>query len=220
MDTFIKTVKNIVVSFILLGIAFGAGYYVAKHYPPAEAEVVEQAEEEEFDLELPGEVEKTVVTVDEVEAKILEIGELASAEGEYTVTKGRDYTRYVLDDYAVPGTTSHVELTCTGIVKAGYALKDVTVKVDNDSQKIYVSLPEAEILSNEILWGDDMISEEKNSILNPLEFEQYKTIIAEIKEEGLQKAEEEGLYDTVEENAKNLITNFLGCFADYEVEYM
>lgn len=215
-----KTVKNIFITLVLLAVAFGAGYYTAKHYPPVEPEIVEQTEEEEFDLELPGEVEKTIVTVDEVEAKILEIGELASAEGDYTVTKGRDYTRYVLDDYAVPGTTSHIELTCTGIVKAGYEMKDVTVKVDNDSQKIYVSLPEARILSNEILWGDDMISEEKNNILNPLEFEQYKGLIAEIKDEGLQKAEGEGLYDTVEDNAKNLITNFLGCFADYEVVFM
>ena len=136
------------------------------------------------------------------------------------MTKGQDFTRYMLDDIPVPGTTNHIELTCAGSVKAGYDLEDIVVKVDNDSQKIYVSLPEAKINSNQLTWDSSMECNEKNNILNPIDFEQYQTLISDIKAEGLREAEKNGLYDTVEQNAKNLITNFLGCFAGYEVVFM
>ena len=214
MKSFWKVVKNTVAVVIIAAAVFGAGYYVGK-LPTADAKIIESSENAGIDLKLPGEVEKTIVTVNEVRAKIQEIG-----EGSYIVTKGQDFTRYMLDDIPVPGTTTHIELTCAGSVKAGYDLEDIVVKVDNDSQKIYVSLPEAKINSNQLTWDSSMECNEKNNILNPIDFEQYQTLISDIKAEGLREAEKNGLYDTVEQNAKNLITNFLGCFAGYEVVFM
>lgn len=219
MKRFWKVVKNTVAVVIIAAAVFGAGYYVAK-LPTADAKIIEPSENAGIDLKLPGEVEKTIVTVNEVRAKIQEIGELTSCEGSYIVTKGQDFTRYMLDDIPVLGTTNHIELTCAGSVKAGYDLEDIVVKVDNDSQKIYVSLPEAKINSNQLTWDSSMECNEKNNILNPIDFEQYQTLISDIKAEGLREAEKNGLYDTVEQNAKNLITNFLGCFAGYEVVFM
>ena len=214
-----KTIRNIIAIVIVIAAVFGAGYCLGA-YASSDAETVTVSEKDGIDLKLPGETEKTVVTVDEVTAKIQEIGELTSCEGNYTVTKGQDFTRYMLDDIPVPGTTNHIELTCSGIVKAGYNLEDIVIKVDNDSQKIYISLPDAKINSNQLLWDSSMVSNEKNNILNPIDFDQYQTLIADIKAEGLQEVENSGLYDTVEQNAKNLITNFLGCFAGYEVVFM
>ena len=219
MKSFWKVVKNTVAVVIIAAAVFGAGYYVGK-LPTADAKIIESSENAGIDLKLPGEVEKTIVTVNEVRAKIQEIGELTSCEGSYIVTKGQYFTRYMLDDIPVPGTTNHIELTCAGSVKAGYDLEDIVVKVDNDSQKIYVSLPEAKINSNQLMWDSSMECNEKNNILNPIDFEQYQTLISDIKAEGLREAEKNGLYDTVEQNAKNLITNFLGCFAGYEVVFM
>ena len=172
-----------------------------------------------IDLKLPGEVEKSIITVDEVEAKILEIGELATCEGDYTVTRGKDFTRYFVDKIPIPGSTNHVELTCTGIVKAGYSLEDIAVRVDNESMKIYVALPQAKIMSNQLIW-DSVVCNEQNSMLNPIDFEQYQTLISEIESEGLEEVQKKGFFDTVESNAKKLIGNFLGCFADYTVEFI
>ena len=218
-----KKAKKILTSSILIVIAlvaaFGAGYYVGNILPQL-GSAVNTSTESDFDLKLPGETEKMVVTVDEVKAKILEIGELTSCEGVYTVTKGEDFTRHVLDNIPIPGATNHIELTCTGIVKAGYSLEDIVVKVDEDSRKIYISLPDAKINSNQLLWDSSMLLKEQNSILNPIDFAQYQSLIADIKEEGLQEAEKNGLFDTVEKNAKNLITNFLGCFEGYDIVYM
>ena len=157
--------------------------------------------------------------MDEVEAKILEIGELATCEGDYTVTRGKDFTRYFVDKIPIPGSTNHVELTCTGIVKAGYSLEDIAVRVDNESMKIYVALPQAKIMSNQLIW-DSVVCNEQNSMLNPIDFEQYQTLISEIEAEGLDEVQKKGFFDTVESNAKKLIGNFLGCFADYTVEFI
>lgn len=184
MKSFWKVVKNTVAVVIIAAAVFGAGYYVGK-LPTADAKIIESSENAGIDLKLPREVEKTIVTVNEVRAKVQEIGELTSCEGSYIVTKGQDFTRYMLDDIPVPGTTNHIELTCAGSVKAGYDLEDIVVKVDNDSQKIYVSLPEAKINSNQLTWDSSMEYNEKNNILNPIDFEQYQTLISDIKAEGL-----------------------------------
>lgn len=218
MKRCLRTIRNILGTFVMIAVVFGIGYVVGKYYH-GDAETFIQSWKNGFDLQLPGETEKTVVTVDEVEAKILEIGELTSCEGEYIVTRGRDFTRYMLDDIPVPGTTNHVELTCTGVVKAGYDLEEITVRVDTESKKIYVSLPEAQINSNQLIW-DSMVCKEENNILNPINFAKYQMLITEIKEEGLQKAKDDGIFDAVEKNARNLITNFLGCFVEYQVVFL
>lgn len=57
-------------------------------------------------------------------------------------------------------------------------------------------------------------------MLNPIDFEQYQTLISEIESEGLEEVQKKGFFDTVESNAKILIGNFLGCFADYTVEFI
>ena len=219
MNRFTKGLLNAVAVILTLAVVFGIGFFAGKIYVE-KTSIVDSSTNEGFDLHLPGEVEKMVVTAEEVEAKILEIGELTSCEGFYTVTKGKDFTRYILDNIPVPGTTNHVELTCTGVVKAGYDLEDIVVKVDENSKTIYVSLPSPKVNSNQLMWDDSMLFNEKNNILNPIDFEQYQSLISEIKEDGLKEAEKQGLYKTVEQNAKNLITNFLGCFDGYKVVFM
>lgn len=219
MNRFTKGLLNAVAVILTLAVVFGIGFFAGKIYVE-KTSLVDSSTNEGFDLHLPGEVEKMVVTAEEVEAKILEIGELTSCEGFYTVTKGKDFTRYILDNIPVPGTTNHVELTCTGVVKAGYDLEDIVVKVDENSKTIYVSLPSPKVNSNQLMWDDSMLFNEKNNILNPIDFEQYQSLISEIKEDGLKEAEKQGLYKTVEQNAKNLITNFLGCFDGYKVVFM
>ena len=54
-----------------------------------ETEIVEESETSDFDLKLPGEVEKRTVTKDEVESRIYEIGELSTYCGEYIVRSSK-----------------------------------------------------------------------------------------------------------------------------------
>lgn len=98
-----KKLKNIfikVIPLILIITAFFGGYYLGK-YPLGGAKTVPATNDSAFDLKLPGETEKAMVTVDDVKATIHKIGELTFCEGKYEVTKGKDYTRHMFDDIPV-----------------------------------------------------------------------------------------------------------------------
>ena len=73
MKTFLQTLKNIVLTFVAVVVIFGFGFFVGR-LPQGEATEAPQQEEKTIDFQLPGEVEKEVVTVDEVKVKLKEIG--------------------------------------------------------------------------------------------------------------------------------------------------
>lgn len=215
-----KALSSTLAVLFTLGIVFGAGYFVGSR-SDEDAEVVEPITpaEEKFDLELPAEVEKRVVTADEVEVVLAEISQFSTYSGEYTTTKSAEYTRYFLDDIAIPGTTNEINLECQGIVKVGYDVENITIEVDNDSQKIYISLPAATVLDNYVIW-DTVKCQEANNILNPIDFAQYQTLIAEIEADGLALVEADGIYEDAEENMKTIICNFLSGFEDFEIIFL
>lgn len=215
-----KAISSTLAVLLTLALVFGAGYFVAS-YPDEEAEIVEPINptEEKFDLELPAEVEKRIVTVEEVEVVLVDISQFSTYSGEYTTTKSAEYTRYFLDNIAVPGTTNTINLECKGIVKVGYDVEEITIEVDNDSQKIYISLPAPKVLDNYVIW-DTVKCQEENNILNPIDFEQYQTLIAEIEEDGLALVEADGIYADAEENMMTIIRNFLSGFEDFEIIFL
>lgn len=199
----LRSFKNIIVMIIVLAVGFCIGYIVGKR--------------PEFDLKLPGEVEKQVVTVEDVKSKIMEMAELTTYSGEYTVTMGKDETRYMFDDIKVLGTTNSVEITVSGVVKVGYDINEIEIRVDDD--KIYIKLPETKLNDNYVIW-DTLSYSESNNILNPIEFSQYEELVDEIEKKGLENVESEGIYQKAEENVKKIMDGFLSEFTDYEIEYV
>jgi len=212
----IRAFKDSIGVLIVLALTFAAGYYVAGMDLGIEKEVVEQ-DGNSFDLKLPGEVEKRVVTVEEVEAKLTEMAELTTYSGDYTVTLGKDQSRYLLDNIKVWGTTNSIKITASGVVKVGYDMKDIKVKVGDD--KIYISIPKAKLNDNYVIW-DTVSCTETNSILNPIEFSQYQGIIDDIEKMGLEEVESQGIYESAEENLKTIMNGFMSEFVDYEIVYM
>ena len=215
-----KAISSTIAVLLTLAIVFGAGYFVGS-FPDEDAEVVEPINptEEKFDLKLPAEVEKRIVTVEEVEVVLIDVSQFSTYSGEYTTTKSAEYTRYFLDNIAVPGTTNTINLECKGIVKVGYDVDEITIKVDNDSQKIYISLPAPKVLDNYVIW-DSVKCREENNILNPIDFEQYQGLISEIEDEGLGLVEADGIYEDAEANMETIIRNFLSGFEDYEILFL
>ena len=215
-----KAISSTVAVLFTLAIVFGAGYFVGS-IPDEEAEVVEPVApaEEEFDLELPAEVEKRVVTAEEIEVVLVDISQFSTYSGEYTATKSAEYTRYFIDDIPVPGTTNDIAIECQGIVKVGYDVENIAITVDNDSQKIYISLPAPRVLDNYVIW-DTVKCQEENNILNPIDFEQYQALIAEIETTGLAQVEAKGIYEDAAENMMIIIRNFLSGFEDFEIVFL
>lgn len=210
-----KAISSTLAVLLTLSLVFGAGYFVGS-FPDEEAEIVEPINpaEEKFDLELPAEVEKRIVTVEEVEVMLVDISQFSTYSGEYTTTKLAEYTRYFLDNIAVPGTTNTINLECKGIVKVGYDVEEITIEVDNDSKKIYISLPAPKVLDNYVIW-DTVKCQEENNILNPIDFEQYQALISEIEDDGLALVEADGIYADAEENIITIIRNCLSGFEDF-----
>ena len=213
-----KTFSSAIAILLMVIVIFGSGYFVGKYYGNR-GEVVEETNSEEFDLKLPGEQERRVVTVDEIEMKLVEIGQLSTYSGEYSVTKSADFTRYFIDDIAIPGTTNTIQIECQGVVKVLYDIESITPTVDNESQKIYIALPEARVLDNYIIW-DTVSCSENNTILNPIDFSQYQTLISEIEAQGLIQAENDGIYDKAEEHIKLIVQTFLSSFDEYTVIFL
>ena len=212
-----KSLAVMLSAVIVIGAAFAGGYFVGIKQLP-EAEVVENTTDEN-DLQLPGEVEKRIVTVEEINSKLQEISEFSTYESEYEVTKSADYSRYFLDDIPVPGTTNTVTLKCTGVVKVGYDLTEINPVVDPESSIIYIALPEIKVNDNYIMW-DSIECIEDNNILNPIDFEQYKQLAIELEELGLKDAESKDIYKNGEAYVQELIINFFGCFDGYEVKFI
>lgn len=212
-----KYLSEIMSVVIVLGGVFYGGYCFGIKTNEPRLEVVKKSETSDFDLELPGMVEKRVVTKDEVESRIYEIGELSTHCGKYSVEKSVDESRYFIDSIRIPGTKNTIDIKCTGEVKVGYDMSEIVVKVVEDT--IYVALPEAHVVDNHIFW-DSIECEEKDSLLNPIEFSQYKELVNEIEAEGLINVEEEGIYNKADEHFEEIIKEFLSEFKDYEIKFI
>jgi len=197
--------------------AFAVGYLIGRAHKQ-EPEIV-YVEQDPIVIELPGEVEKRVVTLEEVEAKLSEIGELATHQGVYAVRKSADFSRYWLDDIPIAGTTNIVDIACEGVVKVGFDVFKMGVEIDEVSSTIYVKLPEAEVLDNYIIW-DTVTCNEKNNLLNPIDFAQYQTMIGELEALGLEQVQKDGIMDAAEKSVKHVIEHFLAAFVDYRVKFL
>ena len=134
----LTVIKNVLAVLIVFTLVFGVGFIVGRKSGEPEQVVVEKESDKSFDLELPGETEKRVITVEDVESKLVEMQELSTYSGEYTITLGKDETRYFLDDIQVLGTKNSIEITCSGIVKVGYDMSEILVKVDDEDRKSVV----------------------------------------------------------------------------------
>lgn len=220
MKTFLKIISLIVAFAICAVGGFAAGYYYNEYIDMKKAEIFQpEIITEDIDLQLPGEVEKFIITVEEIEAQLQGISEISTHSGEYTITKGKEFLRYWLDDYPILGTSNSVTLTCTGIVKVGYNLEDINIVVDSDSYKIYITLPKAKLNDNHIIW-DTVECSEENNILNPIDFAQYQSMIEEIEADGLTKVEAMGIYEDAENHMKWIIEEFLSDIPEYTVVFM
>ena len=90
------------------------------------------------------------ITDEEVEQALEPVSELITMN--YRYKDVGSYTSYKtwFDDEKIPFTTDYQLFTYTGTVKLGYDFSKVTYSVDNENKKITVTLPEVEVIANEI----------------------------------------------------------------------
>lgn len=209
-------IVRILLTITVLMVAFAAGFLYCKN--KGFVVTMSSAQGNEYDLTLPKETERRIITVDEIKVLLADIGGFSTYSGIYSTTKEADYTRFLLDKVPIPETTNVIHIECQGIVKVGYNINEIGIRINNDSHVIYISVPNATVLDNYLIWDTVNVSE-KNNILNPIDFTQYQELIDEIEEDGLRIATEEGIYKKAKDNLKQLITGFL-MGIEYEIDFL
>ena len=162
--------------------------------------------------------ESTTVTFYQVQSKLSSIGELATYMDEYSGEKEATNDRKLLGKH-LPGTTNSYRIVYRGVIKVGYEVDEIRCRVDNEAKTIYVSLPSAQILDNYIVFDDLELVDQKNNLLNPFDFDDFREGFKEIEEAELKKAKEEGIMVHAEDSAKMIIQNALASFNEYDVVF-
>lgn len=208
----ISAICVIITFFVVAAISVYSAYKIGMNNAPPTTVYVPS----DSSLSLPGEKIKRVVTKNEIDMRLAEIKELATYSGSYHVTRSEDFSRFI-GNSVIPGTTNVITFECDGVIKIGYNLDNISFKIDED--KIEIKLPKPEILDNYVIW-DSVICDEKNNILHPINFDEYKVVLEAIEQEGVKEAEKKKIYDLAEKNMKLLIKNALSVFSDYSVKFI
>ena len=122
-------------------------------------------------------------TVNDIEGKIRNIGELSTAEYVYKISGMIDKNGLTLPGNIVI-TSSKVIYSYEGTIKAGIQFGEIQVDINTvqSPAKVYVHLPEAEIFSNELDNNSLEIYDEKYSNFNKVSFSDINQSQAECKE--------------------------------------
>lgn len=162
-------------------------------------------------------------TVNDIEGKIQDIGELSTAEYVYKISGMVDKNGLTLPGNIVI-TSSKVIYSYEGTIKAGIQFGEIQIDINTAQSpaKVYVHLPEAEIFSNELDNDSLEIYDEKYSNFNKINFSDINQSQAECKEKAEEAALDSGILEKASENAETMIRSMLYGFLDsgeYDIEF-
>lgn len=215
-----KAIVIIAVAVIVILVMFVEGYTSAtKKYE----NIIKELEAEVESLSEPVAVYEEAskeVDIRVINAKIQDIGELATIEYLYTdAGKFEDSAEFFGKDIPFSFTTKSFIAKWDGVIKAGVDISKVTAELDKENKEIIVHIPKAEILSHEI--DNDSIEtlDQKDGLFNPVKVEDVRKFDAVSKEAMEQRAIENGILDKGFENAKDIIEKLIYTGIVEELEY-
>ncbi len=158
---------------------------------------------------------RTTITKEILEEKLQAIGELATYEMTY---RGYhiwgDSREFPLIGVEIPGTYNDLKVEYTGTIKVGYDFEEITVDKLDDT-RVHVTVPKVKVLDNYI----EQTSETTHlSLFNRIPENKAIELMTEAKTDELKSAEDQGIYQLAENNAKEMITALVSQFGDYEIQ--
>ncbi|MCR4903735.1 MAG: DUF4230 domain-containing protein [Butyrivibrio sp.] len=140
---------------------------------------------------------------------------------EYYFTQLEKYTK---EKTILQFITSSSDFTYSydGAVMAGVDFEQIEITKDDDEKKLIVKIPASEIQTVNIDKNTFKIYSENESIWNPLKLEDYNISLAEFENAAKEKAIKNGILERSDEQARNLITNFIKNFPNtsgYEIVF-
>ena len=192
-----KTFRNIIIGvFLGAAIVLGGLYVMQKYHAKPEEEPVQ------------------INLSTEIQGRINEIGQLATAEYMYEITQVLEEPPQELFNIQLPLPTSRSIYSYGGTIKAGIEFSQVQIDVNEETKTVTVTMPKVIQISNEIDNDSFKLYDEKNSIFNPISMESYNKSIDALKTAAEESAKERGLQENALENAKLIITNMLESVID------
>ena len=143
------------------------------------------------------------------------MGELITQEYYFTEVTGFSSIKELFHTgIELPFTESSYVATYDGKVLAGINFTRVTVNKDDDMKKIIVSYPAPEILVVDIDPDSFQLISEKYGLGNPIKISDFNTSAVELENKAREKAVEKGILTNADENAKDVIRQFVKSILD------
>ena len=166
--------------------------------------------------------EKSTIDVKTLEEILQPAGDLITQRYYYTDVDTFENYKELLGA-KLPLTTDKVVFTYKGVISAGIVLSKVDFEVDNEAQKIIVTLPQAFIVSHEIDENSFTAYEIRNSIFTETKIQEYSSLMGSLKrKKEADLLKDQDFLDRAVKEAKNVITSFLkaaSVTADYTIEF-
>ena len=181
-----KKVKKIFIIILLIGLALFAAFFYGKKQMKSEME--------------------PEITSSLIYNKLVSAKELTTLKYHYT-NMGHFENQNTFYGYKVPFTSKEFIVSYEGIINAGIDLNKM--KVDVGDKSIEVRIPAAEILSHEIYEDSLKVYDERESIFNRIDIEDYNDFSKDQKSEIEKKAIKKGLLKEADEESKRAIEEIL-----------
>lgn len=163
------------------------------------------------------EVEK-VISSEMLQDGLNEMGVLVTEEYYFTeVMSFSSVKKFLKTEITLGFTESSYLASYDGVVTAGTDFTGITVEKDEAASRITIHIPPAEIRSVTIDPESFELYSEKVGLGNPLSAEDFNTSLIELENSARTKALDRGLLERADENARNVIGNFVGGLIDTSV---
>lgn len=144
----------------------------------------------------------SAVIMEEIE----NIAELATLEYRYTNVGTLDSSmQFAHTGITIPFSTKSAVITMDGIIKVGIDVNGIGITSNELTKTITVTVPDAKLLSNELVEDSIQIYDEKNGLFNKLTIEDGSTLRDEIKMKAAANAEANGVYLQAEKNVESVL---------------
>ena len=193
-----KKFKRIIILVLLLAVALLATFFAGKKVMKAEME--------------------PDITATLIFNKLVGAKELTTLKYHYT-NMGQFENQNTFYGYKIPFTSKKFIVSYDGVISAGVDLEKM--KVDLEGKSIEIKIPPAKILSHEIYEDSLKVFDERESIFNRIDIEDYNNFSKDQKKEVEETAIKRGLLRNADEESKKAIEEILladTLLSDYKIK--
>ncbi len=162
---------------------------------------------------------KRTISIETIREGLENMGVLVTQEYYFTQIERYNKTKNVAFIFTA---TSEFTYSYDGAVTAGIDFGKIGMMKDEDTKTITVFIPKSEIMDVTVDKSTFKIFSEKESIWNPIKLDDYNTSLDEFEKTAKEKALQSGILDRADEQAKKLVSNFIGNYpniSDYKIEF-